>query len=82
MSAAIRLLMALSRAARRATASAWADLAGGRFLVNEVDGEDAPGGRTRARSSRPNCWCPTKKRWPDFLRQRIGLRRRAPWHVR
>lgn len=71
------LLMALSRG-KAGYGLAWADLAGGRFLVNEVDSEDALEAEL-ARLEPAELLVPDEEGWPDFLRQRTGLRRRAPW---
>lgn len=53
------LLMALSRT-KQGYGLAWADLAGGRFLVNEVETDDALEAEL-ARLGKPSCWCPMKK---------------------
>lgn len=71
------LLMALSRG-RHGYGLAWADLAGGRFLVNEVDGDDALEAEL-ARLEPAELLVPDEDGWPEFLRQRHGIRRRAPW---
>jgi len=71
------LLMALSRG-KAGYGLAWADLAGGRFLVNEVDSEDALEAEL-ARLEPAELLVPDEEGWPEFLRQRTGLRRRAPW---
>ncbi len=71
------LLMALSRG-RHGYGLAWADLAGGRFLVNEVDGEDALEAEL-ARLEPAELLVPDEEGWPAFLPTRHGLRRRAPW---
>jgi len=71
------LLMALSRN-KAGYGLAWADLAGGRFLVNEVDSEDALEAEL-ARLEPAELLVPDEDNWPDFLRQRSGVRRRAPW---
>ncbi|MGH8032838.1 MAG: DNA mismatch repair protein MutS [Luteimonas sp.] len=57
---------------------AWADLAGGRFLVNEVDGDDALEAEL-SRLDPAELLLPDADGWPDFATQRNGLRRRAPW---
>ncbi len=49
------------------------------LLVNEVDGEDALEAEL-ARLEQAELLVPDEEGWPEFLRQRIGLRRRAPWH--
>ena len=71
------LLMALSRN-KAGYGLAWADLAGGRFLVNEVDSEDALEAEL-ARLEPAELLVPDEENWPEFLRQRSGVRRRAPW---
>lgn len=71
------LLMALSRN-KTGYGLAWADLAGGRFLVNEVDSEDALEAEL-ARLEPAELLVPDEENWPEFLRQRSGVRRRAPW---
>ncbi len=71
------LLMAVSRS-KQGYGLAWADLAGGRFLVNEVDTDDALEAEL-ARLEPAELLVPDEENWPDFLRQRSGVRRRAPW---
>ena len=71
------LLMALSRS-KQGYGLAWADLAGGRFLVNEVETEDALEAEL-ARLEPAELLVPDEENWPGFLRQRSGVRRRAPW---
>jgi len=71
------LLMTLSRS-KAGYGLAWADLAGGRFLVNEVDNDDALEAEL-ARLEPAELLIPDEEGWPEFLRQRTGLRRRAPW---
>ncbi|HEY0332455.1 MAG TPA: DNA mismatch repair protein MutS [Stenotrophomonas sp.] len=71
------LLMAVARN-KHGYGLAWADLAGGRFLVNEVDGDDALEAEL-ARLEPAELLLPDEEGWPEFLRQRIGVRRRAPW---
>ncbi len=71
------LLMALSRS-KQGYGLAWADLAGGRFLVNEVETEDALEAEL-ARLEPAELLVPDEENWPEFLRQRSGVRRRAPW---
>ncbi len=57
---------------------AWADLAAGRFLVNEVDGDDALEAEL-ARLDPAELLLPDEDGWPAFSQERRGLRRRAPW---
>lgn len=71
------LLMALARS-KAGYGLAWADLAGGRFLVNEVDSDDALEAEL-ARLEPAELLVPDEEGWPEFLRQCTGLRRRAPW---
>ena len=76
------LLMAVSRGDTSSRSSgyglAWADLAGGRFLVNEVDGADALEAEL-ARLEPAELLIPDEDGLPAFLQSRTGLRRRAPW---
>jgi len=76
------LLLAL---ARNSTASksggyglAWADLASGRFLVNEVDSDDALEAEL-SRLDPAELLLPDEDGWPAFAMTRAGMRRRAPW---
>jgi len=71
------LLMALSRG-KNGYGLAWADLAGGRFLVNEVDSDDALEAEL-ARLEPAELLVPDEENWPEFLKHRSGIRRRAPW---
>jgi DNA mismatch repair protein MutS len=71
------LLLALSRN-RHGYGIAWADLAGGRFLVNEVTGDDALEAEL-ARLEPAETLCADEEGWPAFVSERSGLRRRAPW---
>ncbi|MHC9085884.1 DNA mismatch repair protein MutS [Luteimonas sp. RIT-PG2_3] len=71
------LLMALSRG-KHGYGLAWADLAGGRFLVNEVAGEDALEAEI-ARLDPAELLVPDEDGWPAFLAGRTGSRRRPPW---
>jgi DNA mismatch repair protein MutS len=71
------LLMALSRG-KHGYGLAWADLAGGRFLVNEVDSDDALEAEL-ARLEPAELLVPDEENWPAFLQYRSGIRRRAPW---
>ncbi len=71
------LLMAVARG-RNGYGLAWADLAGGRFLVNEVAGADALEAEL-ARLEPAELLLPDEDGWPDFLHARTGLRRRAQW---
>ncbi|MCL1633254.1 DNA mismatch repair protein MutS [Luteimonas sp. SX5] len=71
------LLMALSRN-KHGYGLAWADLAGGRFLANEVVGEDALEAEL-SRLEPAELLLPDEDGWPAFVTARNGLRRRAPW---
>ncbi|MDQ3205918.1 MAG: DNA mismatch repair protein MutS [Pseudomonadota bacterium] len=71
------LLLAVSRG-RQGYGIAWADLAGGRFLVNEVATEDALEAEL-ARLEPAEILCPDEDGWPPCVLTRTGLRRRAPW---
>jgi len=57
---------------------AWADLAGGRFLVNEIEG-DAALETELARLDPAELLIPDEDHWPPFLGEYTGLRRRPPW---
>jgi DNA mismatch repair protein MutS len=57
---------------------AWADLAGGRFLVNEVASDDALEAEL-ARLEPAETLIADEEGWPAFIAERIGMRRRAPW---
>lgn len=71
------LLMTICRG-RSGYGLAWADLAGGRFMVNEVDGDDALEAEL-ARLEPAELLVPDEEGLPAFLQQRTGIRRRAPW---
>jgi DNA mismatch repair protein MutS len=71
------LLLALSRG-RQGYGLAWADLAGGRFLVNEVDSDDALEAEL-ARLEPAEVLLPDEGGWPGAVTSRNGVRRRAPW---
>lgn len=57
---------------------AWADLASGRFFVNEVDDQDALAAEL-ARLEPAELLLPDQDGLPDMLARRGGVRRRAPW---
>ena len=67
------LLMAIARG-RKGYGLAWADLAGGRFVVNEVDGEDGLEAEL-SRLEPAEILLADEDGWPDFVRGRHGLRR-------
>ncbi|MBF6024283.1 DNA mismatch repair protein MutS [Lysobacter niastensis] len=71
------LLLAVARG-KSGFGLAWADLAGGRFLVNEVANEDALEAEL-ARLEPAETLIADEDGWPAFLGERTGLRRRAPW---
>jgi DNA mismatch repair protein MutS len=71
------LLMTVVRG-RSGYGLAWADLAGGRFMVNEVDSDDALEAEL-SRLEPAELLVPDEEGWPAFLQQRTGVRRRAPW---
>ena len=72
------LLMAIARG-KNSFGLAWADLAGGRFLVNEAANEDTLAAEL-ARLEPAELLLPDEDGWPEWLTARTGLRRRAPWH--
>ena len=76
------LLLAVSRGGKPGKGGgygiAWADLAGGRFLVNEVASEDALEAEL-ARLEPAETLCADEDGWQAFVLERTGLRRRAPW---
>ena len=71
------LLMAVVRG-KTGFGLAWADLAGGRFLANEVADEDALVAEL-ARLEPAELLVPDEDGWPAAVMQRQGARRRAPW---
>jgi DNA mismatch repair protein MutS len=71
------LLLAVARG-RQGYGLAWADLAAGRFLANEVDGDDALEAEL-SRLEPAELLLPDEDGWPASLLARSGLRRRAPW---
>ena len=71
------LLLAVSRG-RQGYGLAWADLAGGRFLANEVAGDDALDAEL-ARLDPAELLLPDEEGWPPCVAARSGVRRRAPW---
>jgi DNA mismatch repair protein MutS len=71
------LLLALSRA-KTGYGLAWADLSSGRFLVTEVDSDDALEAEL-ARLDPAELLLPDEDGWPAVVRERMGVRRRAPW---
>ena len=76
------LLLALSRSGSPARGwrygLAWADLAGGRFLVCEADSDDALEAEL-SRLEPAELLLADEDGWPGFVQERGGLRRRAPW---
>ena len=77
------LLLAIARAGTSSKNSgfglAWADLAGGRFLVNVVASEDALTAEL-ARLSPAEVLIADEENWPNAVLAMTGLRRRAPWY--
>ncbi len=71
------LLMAVARG-KTGYGLAWADLAGGRFLVNEIANDDQLDAEL-ARLDPAELLVPDEEGWPAALADRGGLRRRAPW---
>ncbi|MGL6291400.1 MAG: DNA mismatch repair protein MutS [Silanimonas sp.] len=71
------LLMAVVRG-KNGYGLAWADLAGGRFLANEVADDDALTAEL-ARLEPAELLVPDEDGWPSAVTQRQGGRRRAPW---
>jgi DNA mismatch repair protein MutS len=72
------LLLAIARG-KHGFGLAWADLAGGRFLVNEVANEDALTAEL-ARLSPAEVLIADEDGWPNAITAMNGLRRRAPWY--
>lgn len=72
------LLLAISRA-KLGFGLAWADLAGGRFLVAEVANEEALNAEL-ARLSPAEILIADEEGWPSSVLAMTGLRRRAPWY--
>lgn len=76
------LLMAVARGGAsskgRGYGLAWADLAGGRFMVNEVENDDALEAEL-SRLEPAELLLPDEEGWPGFLQGRSGIRQRAPW---
>ena len=71
------LLMAVARG-KTGYGLAWADLAGGRFLVNEIANDDQLDAEL-ARLDPAELLVPDEDGWPAFVVDRGGVRRRAPW---
>ncbi|MDR0182545.1 DNA mismatch repair protein MutS [Lysobacter arvi] len=71
------LLLAVARG-KTGFGLAWADLAGGRFLVNEVASEDALEAEL-ARLEPAETLVADEDGWPSWIAERTGVRRRAPW---
>jgi len=76
------LLMAVCRSGGGTPGSryglAWADLAGGRLLVGQVEGDDALEAEL-ARLEPAELLLPDEPGWPLAVETRIGVRRRPPW---
>lgn len=71
------LLLAVARG-RKGYGLSWVDLAGGRWRVSQVQGDDALEAEL-ARLEPAELLVPDEDGWPAFVMQRHGLRRRAPW---
>jgi len=71
------LLLAVSRG-KQGFGIAWADLAGGRFLVSEVGTEDQLTAEL-ARLDPAEILLPDEDGWPTAVATLPGLRRRPPW---
>ena len=71
------LLLAVARG-KNGYGVAWADLAAGRFLVNEIASEDGLEAEL-ARLEPAETLIADEEGWPDYVETRNGLRRRAPW---
>ncbi|WP_242524972.1 DNA mismatch repair protein MutS [Lysobacter changpingensis] len=71
------LLLAIARG-KTGYGLAWADLAGGRFLVNEVANEDALEAEI-ARLEPAETLVADEDGWQPWIAERTGVRRRAPW---
>ncbi|WP_457097323.1 DNA mismatch repair protein MutS [Lysobacter sp. P5_B9] len=71
------LLLAIARG-KNGYGVAWADLAAGRLLVNEVGNEDALEAEL-ARLEPAETLIADEDGWPAFAATRNGVRRRAPW---
>ncbi len=71
------LLLAVARG-KHGYGVAWADLAAGRFLVNEVASEDALEAEL-ARLEPAELLVADEDGWAPFVAERTGVRRRPPW---
>ncbi|WP_363800928.1 DNA mismatch repair protein MutS [Lysobacter firmicutimachus] len=71
------LLLAVARG-KHGYGVAWADLAAGRFLVNEVASEDALEAEL-ARLEPAELLVADEDGWAPFVAERAGVRRRPPW---
>jgi DNA mismatch repair protein MutS len=71
------LLLAIARG-KSGYGVAWADLAAGRLLVNEVGTEDALEAEL-ARLEPAETLVADEEGWPAFIETHNGIRRRAPW---
>ena len=71
------LLLSVARG-KQGFGIAWADLAAGRLLVNEVASEDALEAEL-ARLEPAETLIADEEGWPAFIETRNGMRRRAPW---
>ncbi|MDN5925200.1 MAG: DNA mismatch repair protein MutS, partial [Xanthomonadales bacterium] len=73
------LLLAIHAGAQGAYGLAWVDLAGGRFLLSEVDDADALAAEL-ARLQPAETLVSEDPTWPASVRALPGLRKRPPWH--
>ena len=71
------LLMSVARG-KQGYGLAWADLAGGRFQVAQVENDDQLEAEL-ARLEPAELLLPDEGEWPGSLAMRHGVRRRAPW---
>src|SRR6187549_559800 len=69
----------LARAGRTRYGLAWADLSAGRFLVEEVEGDELLASEL-ARLDPAEVLVADEDGWPPALLAARGLRRRAPWY--
>jgi DNA mismatch repair protein MutS len=75
----LAIAMAPARDGSQRYGLAWADLSGGRFVLGEVDGDDALAAEL-ARLAPAETLVGEDGAWPTCVTGLPGLRRRAPWH--
>ena len=73
------LLLAIAAGARGGYGLAWIDLAGGRFLLNEVGDAEALAAEL-ARLQPAETLVDESVAWPKLIAALPGLRKRPPWH--